>query len=186
MKKSLLEFLKELPDRRRGAGQRHKQEFGLIIIIMSMMSGYIGIRAMGDFAERNKEELIKALKPLKPRVPSFSTLRRILLQLDFRQLAVLFHQWATQYEELEDEAYYSIDGKSIKSTANNYFNDMQDFVSLVSVFSHKRKQVIAQQKFHNKKVSEIGIVKELLEVLDLEGKTITMDALHCQKNSKKN
>lgn len=186
MKRSLIEFLKELPDHRRRAGQRHSLDIGLIIIIMSIMSGYNGIRAIGDFAERNKKELIKALKPLKPRVPSFSTFRRILMQVDFKDLKEIFYKWSLQYVEISKEDYYSIDGKSIRSTLSNYSNDMQDFISIVTVFSQKRKQVLTQQKYHNKKTSEIGIVQELLEELDLEGKTITMDALHCQKNSKKN
>ena len=185
MKKSLIEFLRELPDNRRGAGQRHTIEFGLIIIIMSIMSGYIGIRAMGDFAKRNKKDLIKYLKPLKPRVPSFSTLRRILLQVDFKELKEVFYRWSIQYVEIGKDEYYSIDGKSIKSTLSNYSESMQDFISIVTVFNQKQKQVITQQSYHNKKQSEISIVQELLEELDLKGRTITMDALHCQKNSKK-
>lgn len=178
MKKSLIEYLGELPDRRRGAGQRHQLDFNLIIIIMSMMSGYTGIRAMGDFAERNKESLIALLKPKKPRVPSFSTLRRTLLQVDFDELNTIFYQWSKQY--IEDD-YYAIDGKSIRSTVENYHDSQQDFVSMVTVFSHRRKQVLAMQHYQNKKGSEIGIVQSLLEELDLEGKTITMDAMHCQK-----
>ncbi len=184
--KTLVEYFQDLPDSRREAGQRHTLDFSLIIIIMALMSGYIGIRAMGDFAERNKEALITRLKPKKPRVPSFSTLRRILLNIDFKKLKEAFYQWSLQYVAIGSEDYFSIDGKSIKSTLSNYDKDTQDFISLVTVFSHKRKQVLNQQKFHNKKKSEIAIVEELIEELDLEGITLTMDALHCQKNSKKN
>lgn len=181
MKKSLLEFLQQLPDKRRGAGQRHQLDFGLIIIIMSMMSGYVGIRAMGDFAERNKEELIRIFNPKKPRVPSFSTLRRLLLQLDFVELREIFYQWSIQYVESKDGQYYSIDGKSIRSTVSNSNDAKQNFISIVTVFSQNRKQVLSQQKFQSKKTSEIGVVQSLIEELDLEGITLTMDALHCQK-----
>jgi hypothetical protein len=181
MKKSIIEFIKQLPDKRRGAGQRHQLEFGVLIIIMSIMSGYTGIRAMGDFAERNKEELIKALKPKKPRIPSFSTIRRILMQLDFNELKEIFYQWSMQYIAGDGEEFYSIDGKSIRSTVTNGQSEHQNFISMVTVFSQNRKQVLTQQKYQNKKRSEIEIVQGLLEELDLEGKTLTMDALHCQK-----
>jgi hypothetical protein len=181
MKKSLLEFIKGLPDKRRGAGQRHQLEFGILIIIMSMMSGYIGIRAIGDFAERNKAALIESLKPKKPRVPSFSTIRRIMLQLNFAELREIFYQWSLQYVEPKEEEYYSIDGKSIRSTVTNIHDEKQNFISMVTVFSQNRKQVLTQQKYQNKKISEIGIVQGLIEELDLQGITLTMDALHCQK-----
>lgn len=181
MKKSLIEFLGELTDHRRGAGQRHKLEYGILIIIMSIMSGYVGIRAMGDFVERNKDDLLKALHPLKPRLPSFSTLRRILIQIDFAELKDIFYRWSMQYVEMGRDDYFSIDGKSIRSTISDYSNEMQNFVSMVSVFSQKRKQVITQEKYQSKKTSEIGIVQGLLEELDLAGITITMDALHAQK-----
>jgi len=181
MKKSLLELIRSLPDNRRGAGQRHQLEFGVLIIIMSMMSGYISLRAMGDFAERNKDALIIALKPKKPRIPSFSTLRRLLLQINFSELKDIFYQWSLQYVDPTGEEHYSIDGKSIRSTVTDGKNEKQNFISMVSVFSQKRKQVLTQQKYQNKKNSEIGVVQGLLEELDLQGITLTMDALHCQK-----
>jgi len=185
MKKSLIEFIRELPDKRRVAGQRYQLEFGVILIIMSMMSGYIGIRAMGDFVERNKEDLIAVLKPKKARVPSFSTLRRLMIQLDFKELKEIFYRWSMQFVEANGEAFYSIDGKSIRSTVSNSQDEKQNFISMVTVFSQNRKQVLTQQKYQSKKTSEIGIVQGLIEELDLEGITLTMDALHCQKKQSK-
>ena len=37
------------------------------------------------------------------------------------------------------------------------------------------------EKIENKKESEIPVVRKLIKLLDLEGVTFTMDALHCQK-----
>lgn len=185
MKKSLIEYINELPDKRRRAGQRHQLEFGILIIIMSMMSGYISLRAMGDFAERNKESLIQTLKPKKPIVPSFSTIRRLMIQLNFTELKEMFYQWSLQYIDTKGEEYYSIDGKSIRSTVTNTHDEKQNFISMVTVFSQNRKQVLTQQKYQNKKTSEILIVQGLIEELDLQGITLTMDALHCQKKQSK-
>lgn len=181
MKKTLLDYLKELPDSRRGAGRRHNQAFSLLIIIMSIMSGYTGIRAMGDFVERNKEDLKKAFKPKNDRIPTYSTLRRIMLKVDFTKLKELFYQWSIQGIDTSKDNYYSIDGKSIRSTVSNGKNSNQNFISMVTVFCQNRKKVLTQQKYQNKKISEISIVQELIEELDLEGITLTMDALHSQK-----
>jgi hypothetical protein len=181
MKKSLIEYFSELHDVRRKEGRRHSLEFVLIIVVMAIMSNYVGYRAFGDFAKRNKDSLIKHLKPKKPRVPSFLTIRKVLQSIDFKQLTDLFTQWSLQYVEIGKEDYFSIDGKSIRSTVSEYGGEFQNFVSIVSIFSQKSKQVLTQQKYQNKKESEIDVVLDLLEQLDLTGKTITLDALHCQK-----
>ena len=54
-------------------------------------------------------------------------------------------------------------------------------MSFVSVFSHKRGQVLKTAKLENQKRSEIPTVRELIEALDLQGVVVTLDALHCQK-----
>jgi len=75
----------------------------------------------------------------------------------------------------------AVDGKALASTVTDYETSYQNFVSLVSVFSHKRGQVLKTAKFENQKSSEIPTVRTLIEALDLQGVIITLDALHCQK-----
>jgi len=55
---SLRKELKNIEDKRRGAGQRHKIDVVLMITIMATMSGYTGFRAIGDFTKRYKKELV--------------------------------------------------------------------------------------------------------------------------------
>ena len=66
----------------------------------------------------------------------------------------------------------------------NYNLPYQNFVSLVSVFTQKRGQVVKASAYENKKVSEISVVQELIEALDIKDVIVTLDALHCKKNSK--
>ena len=68
---NLREELKNIEDKRRGAGQRHKIDVILMITIMATMSGYTGFRAIGDFSKRYKKELIEYLKVEKDRLPAF-------------------------------------------------------------------------------------------------------------------
>ncbi|NEO44054.1 MAG: hypothetical protein F6K55_07915 [Moorea sp. SIO4A3] len=75
----------------------------------------------------------------------------------------------------------SVDGKSLKNTVSDYDKAQQNFMSLVSVFSQKRGKVVAVQEMVYKKVSEITVVRNLLESLDLKGYVFTIEALHCQK-----
>ena len=47
--------------------------------------------------------------------------------------------------------------------------------------SHQRKLVLGVKMMENKQESEINVVRELIELLDLTGVVFTFDALHCQK-----
>ncbi len=76
----------------------------------------------------------------------------------------------------------AIDGKSIIGTVTEHRTAYQNFVSLVSVYSHQPGVVLAAQQFESKKSSELKVVQTMLETLQLEGVVFTLDALHCQKN----
>ena len=53
MDKSLIDYLKQIPDHREPHGLRHPLWLVLLIIIMGMMSGYWGYRQLGRFVERH-------------------------------------------------------------------------------------------------------------------------------------
>ena len=115
------------------------------------------------------------------RWPSDTTFRRIFQQLDFNKLTEKFNQWAVGEEKPQAGEWLAIDGKSIKGTVQGYSQSYQNFVSVVSVYSHQRGVVVALKQFENKRDSEIKVVQTLLETLGLEDVVFTLDALHAQK-----
>lgn len=181
MKHNLIESLSKIKDPRRGAGQRHELEFVLLIIIMATMSGYFGYRAIEDFIKRNKSDLLKYFKPYKKRLPSFSTVRRVMIGIDFEDFSSIFHEWSSRYISISKGDWLSLDGKAIKGTFDKSDINRQHFVNLVSVFLEKTKTVLSVGKIVNSKESEIPKVKELIDMLDIKGVVFTIDALHCQK-----
>jgi len=181
MHRSIISYLEELPDSRRKAGQRHQQTFVLLLVLMSMMSGYHGYRSIGDFIKRNESELLSYFKPKKNRLPSFYTVRRVIQDLDFKRLSESFYRWASQYIDLSKNEWVHVDGKAMKGTVSDYDIDKQRFVNLVSLYSSSTGQVIAQGLVDNSKQSEIPVVQGLIGSLGLQGITFTLDALHCQK-----
>lgn len=181
MSKSIVDYLDELPDVRRKAGQRHEQKFILLLVLMSTMSGYHGYRSIGDFIKRNESELLAYFKPNKARLPSFYTVRRVIQGLDFKSLNESFYRWASQYVSLSKNEWLHIDGKAMKGTMSDYSLDKQRFVSLVSLYNSRMRQVVAHGLVDNSKQSEIPVVRELITSLGLQDVTFTLDALHCQK-----
>ena len=176
-------MLSQLEDHRRAQGRMHELRFTLILAIMSTMSGFHSLRAMGDFIEKNRKELIKTFKPKNDKLPSYLTINRVLQDIDFDKLTKIFHEWAISFVKIEDSEWISIDGKAIGGTVSALRNKRQKFVNLISVFSSKRKQVIQVGKINNGKESEIPKARELIKMLNLENVIFTMDALHCQKKT---
>jgi len=77
----------------------------------------------------------------------------------------------------------AIDGKSIKSTLVGGNSSYQNFVSMVSVYSHERGWVVRHKVMENQQQSEISVVEELIKELSGSHVVITADALHCQKKT---
>ena len=179
---TLIESLQTIPDFRRKQGQRYPLIAVLLITIMSIMSGRCRYREIAAFAKANQKELLKFFHLQKrKRLPSHVTFREILKGVDFDDVRTAFNSWAGQYITIEDDEWLAMDGKALASTVTDATTSYQNFVSLVSLFSHKRGQVLKTAKFENQKRSEIPTVRELIEALDLQNVVITLDALHCQK-----
>jgi hypothetical protein len=179
--KSLIDYLKQIPDPRHPNGRRHPLWLILLIIIMGIMSGYYGYRGLGTFVERHRRKIIQSFKIPGATVPSYSTLRRVMMQTDYQALCDVFNAWASEYDREVSRQWVALDGKSLRNTVTNYTQAEQNFFSMVSAFSHNRRLVLGVQVMENKHESEIVVVKNLLSILDLHSSVFTVDALHCQK-----
>lgn len=181
---TLIEFLKKVKDERRAAGQRHPLWFILLIVILGLMTGHLGYRALGDFAKIHQKTLTEYFHFPKQRVPSYSTIRRAIQRIDWADLIQVFNEWSDSlYRNDTTISWLSIDGKSLNATVSNFCTNRQDFVSLVSIFCSENGLTSRLGKYQNKKTSEIRCVRELVKTSGLKNKTFTLDALHCQKET---
>ena len=103
--------------------------------------------------------------------------------MDYHVLASVFTHWAQLQHEVDTGKWFAVDGKSIKGSVTNYDQAQQNFVSMVSMFSHQRGVVQAVMPMEQKLVSEQEVVRVLPGAVGLSGIGVTLDALHCQKNT---
>lgn len=187
---NFLSKLSELEDIRRGEGQRHKQEFVLMIVLLSTMSGYLGYRAIGDFIIKHKSELIKLFKPKKDRVPSFSTVRRVLMGINPLSFQAIYEDWlskirdskaTTSAKQSESVRWHPIDGKAVRGA--NKASD-ENYTHLVSIFSAFDKVVVGSAKV-DLKSNEIPCIQKMIQESGLQGVIFTVDALNCQKKQQR-
>jgi DDE_Tnp_1-associated len=93
---SLIQSLKEVKDFRRKQGQQYPLWQILLIIILGLMAGYLEYRALGGFA-KSQQNLLKKYFHLRSRkTPSYSTIRRSMMGVDWANLIDVFNQWAGQ------------------------------------------------------------------------------------------
>ena len=181
---NLIEAIIAVPDHRHPRGIRHPLWLILTIILLGSCTGYWGYKPLVDFTENHRETLIKLFNlPRDIRFPSDSTFRKIIQSLDFEVLAVLFNVWSQQTLPIQPGELMAIDGKSIKSTLVGGNTSYQNFVSMVSAYSHERGWVVRHKVMENKQQSEISVVEELIQELSGSHVVITADALHCQKKT---
>lgn len=180
---SLIQSLLNIKDFRAVHGRRYPLWLILLLVIMGTISGCKSYYALEEFGARHCEALCKMLGLNLNRFPSDTTFRRVLQKLDFGLLAQQFEQWAKEHLELEPGEGIAIDGKSIKSTVEKGQSSYQNFVSMVSVYSQRQGIVLTTQAIDYNCSSELKVVQRLLEVLALQDVVVTLDALHCQKNS---
>ncbi|MEX0271412.1 transposase family protein [Leptolyngbyaceae cyanobacterium UHCC 1019] len=88
---AIVEAFAGLPDPRRTAAQRHEQALCLALFTLAVAAGNRGFLAIGDWLKAYQHELIALFCPSKGWLPSYSTIRRVLLNLDYHNYSCLAH-----------------------------------------------------------------------------------------------
>ena len=186
MLSSLIEKLKLVKDFRKKKGKRYQLWVVLSIIILGIITGNTNYKQIDKFKKREKENLIKLLKMPPRGLPSYSTIRRVMIGVDKLEMQLVLedtvHQSYWQREELD---WIAIDGKNLKNTLSNYENSHQNVLITVSMFSEDTKLVIKAESFESKQESEIAKVQDMIRKCGLKNKVFTLDALHCNKETTK-
>jgi len=179
---NLRKELATLKDKRRGQAQQHKIDVVLIITIMATMSGYQGYRAIGDFAQRYKKQIVKYLELEKDRVPAYATVRRVVQEIDHKKFGDIFTKWMKHYMKKSNSQWIAVDGKAIKGTKQK--EEDKKLAHLVSFFASDSQEILIARKTASKS-NEIPLVQTMMEEFPLKDMIITLDALHCQTKTLK-
>jgi len=101
------------------------------------------------------------------------------------QLERCFIDWTAAVARHSGGTLVAIDGKTIRRSFDHA--NKKSAVHMVSVFAHANRLVLGQLAVDDGsggsgsggKSNEITALPRLLELLDLKGKTVTVDAMHC-------
>lgn len=176
-------YFAQIPDFRRAAGRRYPLSKLLLVITLAMMSGCQSYRELSRFIRSHVDELVQSIGWTRQQTPSHETLRTILSTVDFNQVNQSFMAWLSEHHPSREGDWVALDGKALRSTISDYASSEQNFINVVSAFNQRLSGVIASQAFEQKHDNEGNVVRSVIEDLKGVGLVLTMDALHCQKNT---
>lgn len=172
---SFVEHFSSLKDPR---VERHKL-YPLIEILFLVLCGSIcGVEGWRDYVlfGESKLEFLRQYFPYKNGIPSKSTLSLIFSLMNPSEFKRCFISWIQSLQaSLED--IIAVDGKSVRHSFDKAAE--QSAIHMVSAFSARMKLVLAQEKVEDKS-NEITAIPKLLQLLELHGAIVTIDAMGCQ------
>lgn len=172
---SLSEIFKEFKDPRMSRAKRHPLINIITIAICAVICGADNFVTMAEFG-RAKKKWFESFLDMPNGIPSHDTFNDVINRLDQTAFVKCFTQWIKQLA-LKNENVIALDGKVLRRTLDK-MNDCKA-VWLVNAWSVANNMCFGQVQVDDKS-NEITAIPKLLEMLDIEGATITTDAMGCQ------
>ena len=174
--KSLFNHFEVLEDPRDVRGKRHELINILIMTIYGILCGYTDFTNLADFLKVHEDYFTNLLN-LKNGVPSHDTLSKVFSIIDSQKFMNIFSEWIKDVIK-DNGIHISIDGKAIKSARDKINGGNTPYI--VSAFLSDIGISIGQVKVDDKS-NEITAIPELIKLLDIKEKIITIDAIGTQE-----
>ena len=174
---TILAYFDELNDPRVSRARKHALEDILVIAICAVICGADGWTDVEAFGHA-KHAWLKTFLELPNGIPSHDTFGRVFARLDPAQFKTCFLRWIEAVRTRTDGQIVAIDGK----VSRHSFDRAAGLGPLhtVSAWALENRLVLGQVKTQDKS-NEITAIPELLDLLDLAGCIVTIDAMGCQK-----
>lgn len=130
-----------------------------------------------DFGE-SKLKWFKTFLKLPHGIPSADTFERVFARLDPDAFERCFRHWTQALCQRSEGRLVAIDGKRIRRSFEHAWSQ-SSATHLISAFAADNATVFSQMALQENE-NEIAGIPRLLEMLELRGATVTIDAIGCQ------
>ena len=172
-----LDYFKDLPDPRQLGKVIYPLDEVLLLCLLAVLAGSEAITDIARFGER-KLELLRRFRPFHDGTPSHDHLGDILATLDAEQFQRCFVAWVAALTGVSADVI-AIDGKTSRRSADK--RKGKAAIHMVSAFAARQRLVLGQVKVADKS-NEIIAIPALLDMLQIEGAVVTIDAMGCQRD----
>ena len=173
---SLSDKLSILSDHRVERTKRHSLTNIMVIAICAVVCGadsWVDIEEFG----KAKREWLSGFLDLSNGIPSHDTFGRFFAMLDSESFERFFSEWVMSVSELTTGQVIAIDGKTVRRSHDSFIG--RDAIHMVSAWATANHVSLGQLRVDGHS-NEIEAIPRLLEVLDVSGCIVTIDAMGCQ------
>ena len=171
--KRLIDEMNEIRDPRRKRGnKRHKLADILVIGLCTIICKGEDFTDMEDFGNE-REEWLRTFLELSNGIPDSDTFRRVFERINPQELSNALYDWLGM--ERGKRGIIAIDGKTICGSANTKHKAYH----VVSAFAAEN-QITLGEITVGEKSNEITAIRQLLDLADVSGAVVTIDAMGCQ------
>ena len=167
----------DVEDPRIDRRKRHKLIDIIVIAICAVICGADGWVAIEKFGKA-KRSWLKRFLELPNGIPSHDTFGRVFARLDPEQFRAAFLRWVRAVFEVTDKQVIAIDGKQLRRSHDKVLG--KEAIQMVSAWAEANRLVLGQTKVEESS-NEITAIPQLLQILDVAGCLVTIDAIGCQK-----
>jgi predicted transposase YbfD/YdcC len=174
---SLQRHFRTLKDPRLQRRRRHELLNLIVMAICAVIGDCDGWQDIEVFV-RNREEWFRRFLDLPNGVPSHDTFERVFSRLDPAAFGACFQRWVRAVGAAVGLTHVAIDGKTLRRSHRRAAG--LGPLHLVSAWATQQHLTLGQVAVDGKS-NEITAIPKLLELLDLKGALVTIDAMGCQK-----
>jgi predicted transposase YbfD/YdcC len=176
MSLGFLDHMRVVPDHRiRGMVTYPLNEI-LLATLVAVVCGADDWEGVEEIA-KGALEWLRGLLPFASGVPTAQTFRKVFRLIDTQALARGFAAWAASARGIKRQVV-AVDGKTLRGSKTAA--DGTGALHVVSAYATEAGLVLAQRAVDGKS-NEIKAIPELLNMLNLKGATVSIDAMGTQK-----
>lgn len=174
---SLLKHFEHLEDPRIDYLVEHRLLDIIALTICAVICGAEGWEDIEAYGQ-SKLEWLKTFLALPNGIPSHDTISRLFARLEPSTLQECFVSWVKTIAQLSAGEVIAIDGKSARRSYDK--GNGKGAIHMVSAWANQNRLVLGQVKVADKS-NEITAIPKLLNILDIQGCIVTIDAMGTQK-----
>lgn len=174
---SISTYFAELQDPRVSRSRWHPLINVIGIGLCAVICGAEAFTEMEEFGKRKRKWLAKFFD-LSNGIPSHDTFNTVFARLKPEQFERCLLSWITSLHEVSGGQILAVDGKTLRGSYDR--GDNKAAVHMVSVWATKNHLSLGSVAV-DEKSNEITAIPRLLELIDISGAMITIDAMGCQK-----
>jgi predicted transposase YbfD/YdcC len=171
-----LKYFEDLPDARQRGKVMYPLEEVLLLCLLAVLAGaetFVDIARFGS----KKLAFLRRFRPFREGTPSHDHLGDIFATLDAEHFQRCLVGWVSSLTGVAADVI-AIDGKTLRRS--HHKKGGKAAIHMVSAFAARQRLVLGQVKVAEK-ANEIVAIPKLLEMMDIEGAIITIDAMGCQR-----